>query len=141
MTLDNFIRIEFLKNGKRSTTLFNLIYVYLIYKKIHSIIVKFLSHRDKKHVDWVRSWIELLTEMQKFVKQYYTTGLVWSGIKSAVIPPPPSGGMPPPPPPLISDLNDMSIGDSKDDRSALFAEINQGENITRGCYYYFFYRI
>lgn len=90
--------------------------------------------RDKKHVDWVRSWSDLLSELQKFVKQYHTTGLVWSGTKSAGVPPPPPGGMPPPPPPLIDDLNDLSVGDKSDDRSALFAAINQGENITRSNY-------
>ncbi|KAI5635593.1 adenylyl cyclase-associated protein 1 isoform X2 [Phthorimaea operculella] len=42
-------------------------------------------------------------------------------------PPPPPGGMPPPPPVLPDvDFSNMSV----DDRSALFAEINQGENIT-----------
>lgn len=68
------------------------------------------------------------------MKQYHTTGLVWSGTKSAGVPPPPQGGMPPPPPPLIADLNDLSVGDKSDDRSALFAAINQGENITRSNY-------
>lgn len=90
--------------------------------------------RDKKHVDWARGWVELLTELQKFVKQYHTTGLVWAGGKSAggFAPPPPPGGMPPPPPPV--DLCDLSLGDSSNDRSALFAEINQGENITKSNY-------
>lgn len=84
--------------------------------------------RDKKHVEWVRSWIELLTEMQKFVKQWHTTGLVWSGKKAAGgAPPPPPSGLPPPPMP---DLCNLTVGGS-DDRSALFAEINQGEGITR----------
>lgn len=87
--------------------------------------------RDKKHVDWVRSWIELLTELQKFVKQYHTTGLVWSGKKAAagVVPPPPCG-MPPPPPMNMPNLTDLHVGGS-DCRSALIDEINQGENITR----------
>ncbi|XP_065206963.1 adenylyl cyclase-associated protein 1 [Planococcus citri] len=94
-------------------------------------VLKDWKEKDKKHVDWVKSWIEVLTEMQKFVKQFHTTGLVWSG-KSAVggIPPPPPGNMPPPPP-VLPDLNDLSVGDKGDDRSALFAEINQGENITK----------
>lgn len=93
-------------------------------------VLKDWKEKDKKHVEWVRSWIELLTEMQKFVKQYHTTGLVWSGKKSAGAVPPPPGGMPPPPPMLIPDLNDLNVGGA-DDRSALFAAINQGEGITR----------
>lgn len=94
-------------------------------------VLKDWKEKDKKHVDWVRSWVEVLTELQKFVKQWHTTGLVWAG-KSApagIPPPPPPGNMPPPPP--VLDLNDLSIGDKGDDRSALFAEINQGENITK----------
>ncbi|RVE40477.1 hypothetical protein evm_014873 [Chilo suppressalis] len=47
--------------------------------------------------------------------------------KGGAPPPPPPGGMPPPPPVLPEvDFSNMSL----DDRSALFAEINQGENIT-----------
>ena len=40
-----------------------------------------------------------------------------------------AGGVPPPPPPcMMPSVEPVVIGD---DRSALFAEINQGENITR----------
>lgn len=94
-------------------------------------VLKDWKEKDKKHVDWVRSWIELLTELQKFVKQYHTTGLVWSGKKAAagVVPPPPCG-MPPPPPMNMPNLTDLHVGGS-DCRSALIDEINQGENITR----------
>lgn len=46
-------------------------------------------------------------------------------------PPPPPGGMPPPPPVLPDvDFSNLAV----DDRSALFAEINQGENITSSQY-------
>lgn len=46
-------------------------------------------------------------------------------------PPPPPGGMPPPPPVLPDvDFSNLSV----DDRSALFAEINQGEGITSSKY-------
>ena len=34
--------------------------------------------RDKNHVDWVRAWIQVLTDLQVFVKQHHTTGLVWN---------------------------------------------------------------
>lgn len=41
------------------------------------------SHRpppisDRRHVDWVRSYLSIWTEMQAFIKQHHTVGLVWS---------------------------------------------------------------
>lgn len=92
-------------------------------------VLKEWKERNKTHVEWARRWIEILTELQKFVKQYHTTGLVWSGKSSAPVPPP-IGSLPPPPPPPMN-LADLTVGDTNDDRSALFAAINQGENITR----------
>ncbi|XP_022914902.1 adenylyl cyclase-associated protein 1 isoform X2 [Onthophagus taurus] len=97
-------------------------------------VLKDWKEKDKKHVDWVKSWVQTLTDLQAFVKQYHTTGLVWAGKGTAVppvgsCPPPPPPGCPPPPPSL-ADL--PLLEDSNTDRSALFAQINQGENITRG---------
>jgi len=37
-----------------------------------------LLFRDKTHVDWVRAWIQVLTELQAYVKKHHTTGLVWN---------------------------------------------------------------
>ncbi|CAH0561795.1 unnamed protein product [Brassicogethes aeneus] len=92
-------------------------------------VLKDWKEKDKRHVDWVKSWVQTLTELQAFVKQHHTTGLVWGGKTAPTgIPPPPPGGCPPPPPPVV-DLG--SAGDAGLDRSALFAQINQGENITR----------
>lgn len=90
-------------------------------------VLKDWKEKDKKHVEWVKAWTETLSELQKYVKQHHTTGLVWSKGGSGP-PPPPPGGLPPPPPP-IEDLSLDSSGG--DDRSALFAEINQGVNITK----------
>ncbi|KAL1109973.1 hypothetical protein AAG570_014082 [Ranatra chinensis] len=93
-------------------------------------VLKDWKEKDKTHVDWVKAWLETLGELQKYVKAEHTTGLVW-GVRGAGAPPPPPGGLPPPPPP-IGDLTLDSIqGDQPNDRSALFAQINQGENITR----------
>lgn len=33
---------------------------------------------DRRHVDWVRSYLSIWTEMQSFIKQHHTTGLEWS---------------------------------------------------------------
>lgn len=90
-------------------------------------VLKEWKEKDKKHVEWVKSWVETLSELQAFVKQHHTTGLVWGGKKGAAPPPPPPGC--PPPPPVI----DFSAGgDASNDRSALFAQINQGADITKG---------
>lgn len=82
------------------------------------------------HVNWARSWVQTLSELQQYIKQHHTTGLVWSG-KSA--PSAPAGGCPPPPPPpVLPPIGDLSMGaDGDDGRSALFAQINQGEDITK----------
>ena len=37
-----------------------------------------LMSRDKTHVEWVKAWVQVLTEMQAYVKQHHTTGLTWN---------------------------------------------------------------
>lgn len=65
------------------------------------------------------------------MKQHHTTGLVWSGKATSAgagtAPPPPPPNCPPPP--TFCEI--PSAIDPNQDRSALFAQINQGENITR----------
>ncbi|XP_068140422.1 adenylyl cyclase-associated protein 1 isoform X1 [Drosophila tropicalis] len=96
-------------------------------------VLKEWKEKDATHVEWARSWVQTLTELQAYIKQYHTTGLVWSGKGAAPAggapPPPPPGGMPPPPPPL--DLDALKLDSAGDDRSALFAQINQGADITK----------
>ncbi|KNC31171.1 hypothetical protein FF38_14273 [Lucilia cuprina] len=99
-------------------------------------VLKEWKEKDPTHVEWARAWVQTLTELQQYIKQYHTTGLVWSGkgaapASGAAPPPPPMGGCPPPPPPPTFDMSNMNLGEGPDDRSALFAEINQGENITK----------
>lgn len=98
-------------------------------------VLKDWKEKDKKHVDWVKAWVQTLSELQAYVKQYHTTGLVWAGksAPSVAVPPPPPLGCPPPPPPALDDFT--STVDLNDDRSALFAEINQGENITKSKFF------
>lgn len=82
--------------------------------------------RDKAHVEWTNTWIETLSRLQDYVKSVHTTGLVWA--KGGGI----AGAPPPPPPPAFDNLSLDSAGTGgPDERSALFAEINQGEGITR----------
>ncbi|CAG9768954.1 unnamed protein product [Ceutorhynchus assimilis] len=93
-------------------------------------VLKDWKEKDKRHVEWVKAWVQTLTELQAFVKQYHTTGLVWSG-KNA--PAAPAGGIPPPPPscPLPPPpLDNFAADAAGNDRAALFAQINQGANVT-----------
>lgn len=98
-------------------------------------VLKDWKEKDKKHVDWTKAWVGTLAELQGFVKQYHTTGLVWTGTGGSKggAPPPPSGPMPPPPPPLDINFGELDLGNgSANDRSALFAEINRGSDVTKG---------
>ncbi|CAH7689484.1 adenylate cyclase associated N terminal-domain-containing protein [Phakopsora pachyrhizi] len=109
------------------------------------------DHKDSepKLIEWLKGFVFVLEDLRKYIMQYHTTCLVWnpkgeeaagfakrcfgSDPKAASAPsplpppppppgPPPSG--PPPPPPQVSDA---SSGASMD---AVFASLNQGENIT-----------
>lgn len=97
-------------------------------------VLKEWKEKDATHVEWARAWVQTLKDLQAYIKQYHTTGLVWSGKGAAPAggapPPPPPGGLPPPPPPL--DLNALKLDSAAgDERSALFAQINQGADITK----------
>ena len=101
-------------------------------------------------------WLQLLNELQAYVKQYHTTGVTWnSSRKSATFDssrvsaggavtaaaPSSNGGpsMPPPPPPPINLVELMaanmasetpSVSSASAGADALFAEINKGGAIT-----------
>ncbi|NWI12691.1 CAP1 protein, partial [Crypturellus soui] len=103
-------------------------------------ILKEYKDIDKKHVDWVKAYLSIWTELQAYIKEYHTTGLTWSktgpvaaeGANAPCVPPggaaPPPPGPPPPPAPAPA----CSGADPSASRSALFAEINRGEGITSG---------
>ncbi|XP_070702790.1 adenylyl cyclase-associated protein 2 [Pempheris klunzingeri] len=108
-------------------------------------VLKDYKETDRRHVDWVRSYLSIWTEMQSFIKQHHTTGLVWS--KSGPIAPPslcdpttiPSAPCPPPPPPppgpppvFTDDDSQPPAGSGTAQHSALFAQLNQGMEITKG---------
>uniref|UniRef100_G3VF71 Adenylyl cyclase-associated protein n=1 Tax=Sarcophilus harrisii TaxID=9305 RepID=G3VF71_SARHA len=101
-------------------------------------VLKEFKDVDKKHVDWVKAYLNIWTELQTYIKEYHTTGLAWSktgppakelsgassGLSAGSAPPPPPPGPPPPPMPTSSGCDEAAS------RSALFAQINQGEGIT-----------
>ncbi|NP_001082639.1 cyclase associated actin cytoskeleton regulatory protein 1 L homeolog isoform X1 [Xenopus laevis] len=107
-------------------------------------VLKEYKDVDKKHADWVRAYLNIWTDMQTYIKEHHTTGLTWkkTGPKASSAapapaappapragpPPPPPGGPPPPPPPAPA----SAPADDSVSRSQLFAQLNQGENITKG---------
>uniref|UniRef100_A0A8C9VEQ7 Adenylyl cyclase-associated protein n=1 Tax=Scleropages formosus TaxID=113540 RepID=A0A8C9VEQ7_SCLFO len=105
-------------------------------------VLKDYKEKDKKHVDWVKSYLSIWTELQNYIKQHHTTGLCWSktgpvASGSSAAPARSAGGAPPPPPgppPPQVDLDQSpAAGDSgATSRNALFASINKGSDITKG---------
>ncbi|KAL2080324.1 hypothetical protein ACEWY4_024117 [Coilia grayii] len=105
-------------------------------------VLKDYKDSDARHVDWVRSYLSIWTEMQAFIKQHHATGLAWSkdgpmapaslsvpGSPASCPPPPPPP--PPGPPPVFLDEAPKQDAPAAQ-RSALFAQLNQGEAITKG---------
>ncbi|CAL7943475.1 unnamed protein product [Xylocopa violacea] len=88
-------------------------------------VLKEWKEKDKIHAEWCKAWVQTLSDLQQYVRQHHTTGLVWAKTGSA------PAGIPPPPPPCPMPMGDVAPMDISDDRSALFAEINQGEAITK----------
>merc|ERR1712156_1274070 len=91
------------------------------------------------HVDWTKSWVSTLVNLQALVKQFHTTGLVWNpkgGDAKAQTVSTTNGGPaapPPPPPPPPPEADDIPSGGGADSgRNALLASLNQGENVTKG---------
>ncbi|KAF9116342.1 hypothetical protein BGX27_003335 [Mortierella sp. AM989] len=118
-------------------------------------VVKEWKDKDENHVLWVRAFINLLNELQNYVRKFHTTGLVWNPKGStldsnslnrasasatpvaAAAPPAPAptaGGPPPPPPPPPPPMLDAPTPKkpTETDMSAVFAQLNQGEAITSG---------
>ncbi|ORY86775.1 adenylate cyclase associated N terminal-domain-containing protein [Protomyces lactucae-debilis] len=117
-------------------------------------VIKEYKEKDPQQVAWVRSFVALLTELQKYVKQWHTTGLTWSAqgkpladvlatsqtaARGAAPPPPAAGGPPPPPPPgpppppFMGDAPGASkSAASGGDMNAVFASLNQGSAVTSG---------
>ncbi|KAG1946843.1 adenylyl cyclase-associated protein 2 [Pimephales promelas] len=102
-------------------------------------VLKDYKDTDGRHIEWVRSYLSIWTELQSYIKEHHTTGLVWSktgpvapssqfSAPSDGPPPPP----PPPPPPLPPVFTDNKPSDAAAQHLALFAQLNQGQDITKG---------
>lgn len=93
----------------------------------NKVLMAFKDNANMQHhMEWAKGFIVFLTELQKYVRQHHTTGLVWGKL--------PAAGPPPPPPPPMAPMGEKSAADKAldDARAALFASINKGEDITKG---------
>ncbi|XP_066531910.1 adenylyl cyclase-associated protein 2 [Hoplias malabaricus] len=102
-------------------------------------VLKDYKDTDPCHAEWVRSYLSIWTELQLYIKQHHTTGLIWRKTgpvaPSSLFMAPPAGACPPPPPPpppLVFTEEGPKPDNSAAQRSALFAQLNQGEAITKG---------
>ncbi|XP_035659652.1 adenylyl cyclase-associated protein 1-like isoform X2 [Branchiostoma floridae] len=109
-------------------------------------VLKDFKDKDQRHVEWAKAWIQTLMKLHDYVKQHHTTGLSWNKAGApatagtsppptkGAAPPPPPPGPPPPPPPPPADLTSGSGGgdDMSAAKSALFADLNKGTEITKG---------
>ncbi|CAL2048943.1 unnamed protein product [Caenorhabditis brenneri] len=112
-------------------------------------ILREFKDTDPRHVEWTKAWKAIFEEMQKFVRQVHTTGLVWNSAPGSVpdasssapvaapapkAPGGPGGPPPPPPPPpadFLANIAPPPVDTDKSNRDALFASLNQGEGITK----------
>ncbi|XP_055331462.1 adenylyl cyclase-associated protein 2-like isoform X2 [Paramacrobiotus metropolitanus] len=111
-------------------------------------VLKDYKDKEPMHVEWARAWIDVLQQLQAYVKKTHTTGVAWNprGGDLSTVPqsssinrnlatggaPPPPGPPPPGPPPQLFKCNFPPEPNQSDARAALFQSINQGDDITRG---------
>lgn len=122
-------------------------------------VLKDFKESDPSSVEWVKEFLSIFDALKAYVKQYHTTGPSWnnaSGIEfadafakvsadggSGATPkaeetkpaPSNSGAAPPPPPPPAPPASVFEAQGETGNKSgigAVFDELNQGENITKG---------
>ncbi|KAI0648265.1 adenylate cyclase associated N terminal-domain-containing protein [Trametes meyenii] len=109
-------------------------------------VIKEFKEKDAKHVEWVRAYVAIQEEQQKYIMEYHTTGLVWNfkGIsveqfKASSSGPVAAGGAPPPPPPPpppapVAPPPPMggAAPASSGGINAVFEQLNKGEEVTKG---------
>ncbi|XP_071804577.1 adenylyl cyclase-associated protein 1-like [Asterias amurensis] len=106
-------------------------------------VLKDFKGKDDKQVEWMRAYTNSINKLKDFVAAYHLTGLTWNPQGKVATapqgagapPPPPPGGAPPPPPPppaVEAPAAAGGGGGGKTAAAALFAEINQGTDITSG---------
>ena len=113
-------------------------------------VLKDYKDRDANHASWAKLWLQLLTELQAYVKQNHTTGVSWNATRrsqkftgkgaassSSASSVAAAGGAPPPPPPpnfaelFASDESKPRAAAAAPSNDALFVQLNQGADITK----------
>ena len=115
-------------------------YIYFPGQFYTNRVLKDWKEKNHVHVEWVKSWLQTLTELQAYVKQFHTTGLVWNKtgddavtVARSLSTAPPSGppAPPPPPPPAAPEAPPAApAAEAKSGRAELLESLNQGGNIT-----------
>uniref|UniRef100_UPI003590274F adenylyl cyclase-associated protein 1-like isoform X2 n=1 Tax=Myxine glutinosa TaxID=7769 RepID=UPI003590274F len=89
-------------------------------------VLKEFKDKDRRHLDWVKAFLSLWRELQSYIKEFHITGLLWNATGNKMGHSY-SASIGPPPPSMLTGKAAPSR-----DHSALFAQINQGENISLG---------
>lgn len=122
-------------------------------------ILKEFKDKNPDAAEWAKTLLKSFNELKSYVKEYHTTGLSWSnkpdaleykdvlqsassatGTSAPPAPAPPAAsGVPPPPPPPAPPAAVFEVSDNTADVSAgkggidaVFAQLNQGADITKG---------
>ncbi|KAJ3132678.1 F-actin-capping protein subunit alpha [Geranomyces variabilis] len=113
-------------------------------------VIKDQKDKEPSHVEWAKTFVTLLTELQTYVKKHHTTGLAWnprggdaksaagmrrqfnsSSAPTATSSAPPAGGPPPPPPTPAVGVGSTSSKPAGPDTGALFSQLNK-QGLTSG---------
>lgn len=113
-------------------------------------ILKQFKESDPNSATWVKDFLGIFDKVKDYVKQYHTTGVAWkkdgsefgpnamkNSVSAAASSVTNSGAVPPPPPPppappaSVFEADASTPTESSSGIGAVFAEINQGENITK----------
>jgi adenylyl cyclase-associated protein len=120
-------------------------------------VLKEYKEKDPSHMEWVQSFYQIFQSLNQYAKDNFTNGISWNptgetaqdvarSLEAPVSQQPPTttpaaGGAPPPPPPpppgpppppIIPPPPAQSGGDTKGGLGAVFAQISQGESVTKG---------
>lgn len=118
-------------------------------------VIKDYKEKDARHVQWARDFAAVFDALRQYVKEYHPKGLAWNAsgkpLGAAASPSASpsasaSGAPPPPPPPPPADLYELTSASLTSASlastsaplapaggiSAVFADLNKGENVTAG---------
>lgn len=49
-----------------------------VFKYVHTYKYRLCFYSDARHVDWVKSYLNIWSDLQAYIKEHHTTGLTWS---------------------------------------------------------------